>query len=156
MVSGGARQLREFLHVSQQEPVHVAIKLVGPGVRPFFEGEAGLHVWQSSGRLPEIVKVRIHAAGAPAPSELLALHAAKLQAFHKARQDGVRPLPEDPEAAAPVVRSYRFEPPARPGSVSALELEDYLLTHSGTHRVRTPADALPALWRLRMSERVTP
>ncbi|MCY1078093.1 AAA family ATPase [Archangium lansingense] len=156
VVSGGARQLREFLHASMQEPVHVALKLVGPGVRPFFEGESGLHVWQSSGRLPEIVKVRIHEANAPSPSELLALHSAKLQAFHKARQEGVRPLPEDPESAAPVVRAYRFEPPVRPGAVSVLELDDYLLTHSGSHRVRSPAEALPALWRLRMSERVTP
>jgi len=156
VVSGGPRQLREFLHLSTQEPVHAAIKLVGPGVRPFFEGEAGLHVWQSSGRLPEIVKVRVHEANAPAPAELLVLHAMKLQAFHKARQEGVNPLPEDPEAAAPVVRAYRFEPPSRPGAVSVLELDDYLLTHSGSHRVRTPAEALPALWRLRMSERVTP
>jgi ATP-dependent Clp protease ATP-binding subunit ClpA/ATP-dependent Clp protease ATP-binding subunit ClpC len=156
VVSGGPRQLREFLHLSMQEPVHAAIKLVGPGVRPFFEGEAGLHVWQSSGRLPEIVKVRVHEADAPAPSELLAMHGSKLQAFHKARQEGVRPLPEDPESAVPVVRAYRFEPPARPGAVSVMELDDYLLTHSGSHRVRTPAEALPALWRLRMSERVTP
>ncbi|WNG47521.1 ATP-dependent Clp protease ATP-binding subunit [Archangium minus] len=152
VVTGGARRLREFLGSSMAEPVHAAIKLVGPGVRPFFEGEGGLHVWQSSGRLPEIVKVRVHEASAPEPSELLALHGAKLLAFHKARQEGVRPLPEDPESAAPVVRAYRFEPPARPGTISVLELDDYLLTHSGSHRVRTPADALPALWRLRMSQ----
>lgn len=151
VVSGGLRQLRELLG-SPLEPVHAAIKLVGPGVRPFFEGEGGLHVWQSSGRLPEIVKVRVHEASAPEPRELLALHAVKLQAFHKARQDGVSPLPEDPEAAAPVVRSYRFEPPARAGTMSVLELEDYLLTYSATHRVRSPEDALPALWRLRMSQ----
>ncbi len=36
--------------------------------------------------------------------------------------------------------------------VSVLELDDYLLSYSGSHRVRTPADALPALWRLRMSQ----
>ncbi|HYO59667.1 AAA family ATPase [Archangium sp.] len=152
VVSGRSRQLREFLHSSLLEPVHVALKLVGPGVRPFFEGEAGLHVWQSSGRLPEIVKVRVHEASAPEPSELLALHDMKLQAFHKARQEGVSPLPEDPESAAPVVRAYRFELPARPGTISVLELDDYLLTHSGSHRVRSPAEALPALWRLRMSQ----
>lgn len=152
-VAGGPRQLRDFLQ-SHPEPVHLALKLVGPGVRPFFEGEAGLHVWQSSGRLPEIVKVRVHGVEAPQPLELLARHGAKLQAFHKARQEGVSPLPEDPEAAAPVVRAYRFEPPTRPGAVAVLELEDYLLTSSGSHRVRTPAEALPALWRLRMSQSV--
>ncbi|PTL85803.1 AAA family ATPase [Vitiosangium sp. GDMCC 1.1324] len=152
VVRGGVRQLREFLGSSMTEPVHAAIKLVGPGVRPFFEGEAGLHVWQSSGRLPEIVKVRVHEASAPEPAELLAMHGAKLQAFHKARQEGVSPLPEDPESGAPVVRAYRFDPPARPGTVSVLELDDYLLTHSGSHRVRAPEDALPALWRLRMSQ----
>jgi ATP-dependent Clp protease ATP-binding subunit ClpA/ATP-dependent Clp protease ATP-binding subunit ClpC len=151
LVSGGARQLRDFLR-SPVEPVHVALKLVGPGVRPFFEGEGGMHVWQSSGRLPEIVKVRVHEADAPEPLALLALHEAKLRAFHKARQEGVSPLPDDPEAGAPVVRAYRFEPPARPGAVSVLELDDYLLTYSGSHRVKTPADALPALWRLRMSQ----
>jgi len=151
-VFGGPRQLRDFLD-SPLEPVHVVLKLVGPGVRPFFEGEGGMHVWQSSGRLPEIVKVRIHGANAPEPSTLLELHGAKLQAFHKARQEGVRPLPEDPEAAAPVVRAYRFEPPTRPGEVSVLELDDYLLTYSGSHRVRSPAEALPTLWRLRMSQK---
>jgi ATP-dependent Clp protease ATP-binding subunit ClpA/ATP-dependent Clp protease ATP-binding subunit ClpC len=132
--------------------MHVALKQVGPGIRPFFEGEAGLHVWQSTGRLPEIVKVRIHDASAPEPLALLNQHDAKLQAFHKARQEGVRPLPENPEAAAPVVRAYRFEPPTRPGSVSVLELDDYLLTHSGSHRVHNPGEALPALWRLRMTQ----
>jgi ATP-dependent Clp protease ATP-binding subunit ClpA/ATP-dependent Clp protease ATP-binding subunit ClpC len=151
-VSGGLRQLREFLHASLLEPVHVALKLVGPGIRPFFEGEAGLHVWQSSGRLPEIVKVRVHEAGAPEPAHLLELHEVKLRAFHKARQEGVSPLPEDPESAAPVVRAYRFEPPSRQGSVSVMEIDDYLLTYSGSHRVRQLADALPALWRLRMSQ----
>jgi ATP-dependent Clp protease ATP-binding subunit ClpA/ATP-dependent Clp protease ATP-binding subunit ClpC len=64
----------------------------------------------------------------------------------------VSPLPEDPEAAMPVLRAYRFEPPARSGGVSVLELDDYLLTHSGSHRVASPAEALPALWRLRMSQ----
>jgi ATP-dependent Clp protease ATP-binding subunit ClpC len=152
-VSGGSRQLQDFLQ-SNPEPVHLVLKLVGPGVRPFFEGEAGLHVWQSSGRLPEIVKVRLHGVEAPEPLELMTQHGAKLQAFHKARQEGVSPLPEDPEAAAPVVRAYRFEPPTRPGAVAALELDDYLLTYSGSHRVRTPAEALPALWRLRMSQNV--
>ncbi|HEX8825536.1 MAG TPA: hypothetical protein VF794_36845, partial [Archangium sp.] len=155
VVSGGPRQLRDFLD-SSLEPVHVALKLVGPGVRPFFEGEGGMHVWQSSGRLPEIVKVRVHEPNVPEPATLLELHGTKLQAFHKARQEGVRPLPEDPEAATPVVRAYRFEPPTRPGEVSVLELDDYLLTHSGSHRVRSPAEALPTLWRLRMSQRVTP
>ncbi|MBM7116208.1 AAA family ATPase [Archangium primigenium] len=150
-VSGGARQLREFLHASTVEPVHAAIKLVGPGIRPFLEGESGLHVWQSSGRLPEIVKVRVHPADAPAPPLLLASHAARLQAFHEARQQGLQPLPEDPEAAMPVVRAYRFEPPSRQ-QVAELELDDYLLTYSGVHRVRSPADALPTLWRLRMSQ----
>jgi ATP-dependent Clp protease ATP-binding subunit ClpA/ATP-dependent Clp protease ATP-binding subunit ClpC len=162
VVSGNPRQLQEF-YDSPLEPVHVALKLVGPGIRPFFEGEAGLHVWQSSGRLPEVVKVRVHEASAPEPVKLLELHAAKLRAFHEARQSGVSPLPEDPEAAAPVVRSYRFQPPSYPGEVAVLELEDYLLTYSGNHRVRNPGEALPSLWRLRMSqnpvdarERVTP
>ena len=151
LVTGGLRQNQDFLR-SPLEAVHVVLKLVGPGVRPFFEGESGLHVWQSSGRLPEIVKVRVHGADAPEPLTLLELHEGKLQAFHQARQAGVRPLPEDPEAAMPVLRAYRFEPPARAGGVSVLELDDYLLTHSGSHRVASPADALPALWRLRMSQ----
>jgi ATP-dependent Clp protease ATP-binding subunit ClpC len=151
LLSGGPRELQQLLQ-SSQEPVHVALKQVGPGIRAFFEGEAGLHVWQSTGRLPEIVKVRIHDASAPEPLALLNQHDSKLQAFHKARQEGVSPLPENPEAAAPVVRAYRFEPPPRPGSVSVLELDDYLLTHSGNHRVHNPGEALPALWRLRMTQ----
>jgi ATP-dependent Clp protease ATP-binding subunit ClpC len=151
LLSGSAFQLPGLL-TSPTEPVHVALKLVGPGVRTFFEGEAGLHVWQSSGRLPEIVKVRVHDANAPEPLELISKHDAKLQAFHQARRDGTGPLPENPEAAAPVVRAYRFEPPTRPDAVATMELDDYLLTHSGVHRVRTPGDALPALWRLRMTQ----
>ena len=151
LVEGGARQLRAFLHVSTVEPVHLAIKLVGPGIRPFLEGESGLHVWQSSGRLPEIVKVRIHEADAPGPAALLAGHEGRLRAFHLARQEGRVPLPEDPEAAMPLVRAYRFELPAR-GEMAELELDDYLLTYSGTHRVRLPSEALPVLWRLRMSQ----
>ena len=43
----------------------------------------------------------------------------------------------------PVVRAYRFEPPARQLAVSTLELDDYLLTHSGSapgaHSRRGPA-----------------
>ena len=156
VISGGAGRLEEFLRASpEREPVHAALKLVGPGVRPFLEGEGGLHVWQSSERLPEIVKVRLHPADAPEPVELLALHGPKLQAFHKARQEGVSPLPENPEAAVPVLRAYRFEPSPRSGGAE-LELDDYLLTHSGTHRVRTPGDALPVLWRLRMSQNPAP
>jgi ATP-dependent Clp protease ATP-binding subunit ClpA/ATP-dependent Clp protease ATP-binding subunit ClpC len=154
LISGGPEVLPSLLQ-APVEPVHIVLKLVGPGVRPFFEGEAGLHVWQSTGRLPEIVKVRVHEAAAPEPLELITRHDAKLHAFHKARQEGVSPLPENPEAGAPVVRAYRFEPPPRPGAVSTLELDDYLLTHSGTHRVRTPAEALPALWRLRMTQNPT-
>jgi ATP-dependent Clp protease ATP-binding subunit ClpC len=151
VASGGPRELRDLLR-SPTEPVHISLKQVGPGIRPFFEGEAGLHVWQSSGRLPEIVKVRVHEQAASEPLELVTQHEAKLQAFHQARQQGVSPLPDNPEAAAPVVRAYRFEPPSRPDAVSALELDDYLLTYSGNHRVRSPADTLPALWRLRMTQ----
>lgn len=153
-ISGGLKELPNLLK-APLEPIHIALKLVGPGVRPFFEGEAGLHVWQSTGRLPEIVKVRVHGEAASAPLELITQHDTKLQTFHKARQEGVSPLPENPEAAVPVVRAYRFEPPARQNAVSTLELDDYLLTHSGSHRVRTPAEALPALWRLRMTQNPT-
>ena len=151
-MTGGLRQNQDFLR-SPLEAVHVVLKLVGPGVRPFFEGESGLHVWQSSGRLPEIVKVRVHPEPASEPLQLITQHETKRQAFHKARQEGVSPLPDNPEAAAPVVRAYRFEPPTRQGEVSVLELDDYLLTYSGSHRVRSPAEALPTLWRLRMSQK---
>ncbi|MFY0577121.1 hypothetical protein ACN28S_24895 [Cystobacter fuscus] len=88
------------------------------------------------------MKVRVHDAQSPAPAVLLAGHGARLQAFHQARQEGARPLPEDPEAAMPVVRAYRFEPPARQG-LADLELDDYLLTYSGTHRVRSPPRPCP-------------
>ncbi len=151
LVSGGPKELRDLLN-SPAEPVHMALRQVGPGVRPFFEGEAGLHVWQSSGRLPEIVKVRVHDLAAPEPLRLLSLHDVKLQAFHTARQEGANPLPENPEAAVPVVRAYRFEPPSRQRESSVLELDDYLLSSSGSHRVRAPGEALPALWRLRMTQ----
>jgi ATP-dependent Clp protease ATP-binding subunit ClpA/ATP-dependent Clp protease ATP-binding subunit ClpC len=151
VASGGARELRDLLR-SPTEPLHIALKLVGPGIRPFFEGEAGLHVWQSSGRLPEIVKVRAHPEPSAEPLELITQHETKLQAFHKARQQGITPLPDNPEAAAPVVRAYRFEPPSRPEAVSTMELDDYLLTYSGNHRVRSPAETLPALWRVRMTQ----
>ncbi|HEX8701660.1 MAG TPA: AAA family ATPase [Myxococcaceae bacterium] len=154
VASGGNAELRSLLALLT-EPLHVALKLVGPGIRPFFEGEAGLHVWQSSGRLPEIVKVRVHPESAPEPLALITQHETKLQAFQKARQEGVSPLPDNPEAAAPVVRAYRFEPPPRPDAVAPMELDDYLLTYSGNHRVSSPSDTLPALWRLRMTQNPT-
>ncbi|WP_224366720.1 AAA family ATPase [Hyalangium versicolor] len=152
LLSGNSYQDLLALEQSPLDPVHIALKMVGPGVRPFFEGEAGLHVWQSSSSLPEVVKVRVHAAAAPEPLELIMQHDTKLQAFHKARQEGLSSLPENPEAAVPVVRAYRFDPPAHPHAIGSLELEDYLLTYSGNHRVKTPTDPLPALWRLRMTQ----
>ncbi len=134
------RELPNLLYASL-EPVHVALKLVGPGVRPFFEGEAGLHVWQSTGRLPEIVKVRVHAEAAPEPLELITQHEAKLQAFHKARQAGREPTAGEPRGRR--ARGPRLPLRASHAPGRGLARWSWTTTCSptaGTHRVRTPAE----------------
>jgi ATP-dependent Clp protease ATP-binding subunit ClpC len=130
---------------------HAALRVTGLCVRDFFEGEAGLHVWQSLGRAPELCKVRVRpAAAAAAPRDLLEAHAAAVRAWQRGLEEGGA-LPENPEAPEPVVRSYRFEPAGRTGAQVPVEIEDHLVGWAGTLRGRGLADALPPLWRLRMS-----
>jgi ATP-dependent Clp protease ATP-binding subunit ClpA/ATP-dependent Clp protease ATP-binding subunit ClpC len=109
----------------------VVLKIVGLGVRDFFELEDGLHVWTSLGRGPEVVRVRVYPAE---PGETAA-----------AAVD--RPVPS--AALAKVVRKIRFDPPIPGGPAVPVEIEDYVMGFAETVHARTLADALAPIWLLR-------
>jgi ATP-dependent Clp protease ATP-binding subunit ClpA/ATP-dependent Clp protease ATP-binding subunit ClpC len=126
----------------------IAVRIAGLCVLDFFEGEAGLHVWQSLGRLPQLVQVHVLPGGSLFPRALLEERQRQREAFQRARAaDGEV---ADPDAPLPTVRVYRFEPPIG-GGVVPLEVEDYELGWATTGRGKAAVDLLPELWRLRMS-----
>jgi ATP-dependent Clp protease ATP-binding subunit ClpA/ATP-dependent Clp protease ATP-binding subunit ClpC len=139
------------LMVSTRAYEQIVLKLTGLGVRDFFEGEAGSHVWQSLGRLPEIVQVRVTPAGNETPKQIIDDSTARKLAFQTARTRGERTTMADPFVPPPVVRTYRFEPPMRANESAPLDIEDYLLGYVGQVRVRTLAEALVNPWLLRRS-----
>jgi len=108
----------------------------------------------SVGRLPELVQVRVQGGEALPPHELLAALGQQRAAFAQARSGQQAPSTEaqaDPDAPLPVVRTYRFEPPHRPGAAAPVELEDFELGWATSQRGKTPVEGLAELWRLRMS-----
>jgi ATP-dependent Clp protease ATP-binding subunit ClpA/ATP-dependent Clp protease ATP-binding subunit ClpC len=121
---GGAAGLDRAL----EGPVEwLALTLVGPCVRDFFELETGTHVLRPYARQPELIQVVV----TPAPSA---------------------PSPPAPTAAAlPIVRTIRFDPPAPTRPPALLALEDYALGLGHEARVREPFEALLPLWLARMS-----
>ncbi len=127
------------------------IRLVGPAVRVFFEGEHGSHVRQGMGGGTEVVRVRV-LEGVRSPAEHLCVVAREREAFVEALEQGRTPLPANPDAVLPIVRRYHFDPP-HPGELSPLEVEDYSLAHALRTRARALADVLPSLWLLRVGRR---
>jgi ATP-dependent Clp protease ATP-binding subunit ClpA/ATP-dependent Clp protease ATP-binding subunit ClpC len=134
----------------------VVLRLVGPAVRSFFEGEAGTHVRQSLAGGTEIVRVRVR-DGDIAPDIHVRSLARAREAFVAALESG-QPLPDNPDVVLPIVRRYRFDPSAPPvpgarisaGELTPIEVEDYPLAHVSQTRVRTLKDVLPRLWWLRV------
>ncbi|HEY3450295.1 MAG TPA: AAA family ATPase [Myxococcales bacterium] len=128
----------------------LAIRISGLCVFDFFEGEQGLHIWQSLGKLPLLVQVRVHDGRAPAPRALLEQRAEEREEFKRARAED-RPGVFDPDAPLPTTRVFRFEPPVGSAVSAPLEVDDYELGWATATRVKAVVDVLPELWRLRMS-----
>jgi ATP-dependent Clp protease ATP-binding subunit ClpA/ATP-dependent Clp protease ATP-binding subunit ClpC len=147
-LDGEAKDLERQL--SNRLVEEVAIRLSGLCLYDYFEGESGLHVWQSLGRLPQLVQVRVLTADAKAPGIVLDERARAREAFKKARAQG-RTEVADPDAPLPTVRVYRFEPAVGRDAATPLEVEDFELGWATATRGKSPVDALPELWRLRMS-----
>ncbi len=130
---------------------HVVLKIVGLCVRDFFALEAGVHVWTSLDREPQIARVRVIPANlGDTPASVIAAHE-EAQRLHDeaARSGGERP--PDPSALSSVVRKIRFDLPRRPGGSSPLEIEDYVMGFAETLEVRRLEDALAPIWLLRTS-----
>jgi ATP-dependent Clp protease ATP-binding subunit ClpA/ATP-dependent Clp protease ATP-binding subunit ClpC len=133
-------------------PEQVVLKLVGLNVLDLLSGETGCHVWRSLARGTEVLRVRVlPAPGERAAGELVAEHRQQARLFGQALERGDAQLPENPHRLLPLVREYRFDPPARPGASARLELTDYGLGHATTLHARSLAEGLEPLWLLRMA-----
>jgi ATP-dependent Clp protease ATP-binding subunit ClpC len=147
------------------EPNHLVLHIAGAAVADFYEGEEGCHVWESLGRLPEIVRVRrVPSLRAPSlrgqrpkqsPEQPESLRGQGPKQSpedpESLRGQGPKQSPEDPEQPLPVVRHYRFEPPLVSHQLATLELEDYFIPLSLEVKARTLAEGLRPLFRIRMS-----
>jgi len=148
-VEGDAAALERSISRSESAN-EVAIRVSGLCAYDFFEGEQGLHIWQSLGKLPLLVQVRVHDGTAPAPRALLEQRAREREEFKRARAED-RLGAFDPDAPLPTTRVFRFEPPSGSAAAAPLEVDDYELGWATATRVKAVVDVLPELWRLRMS-----
>jgi ATP-dependent Clp protease ATP-binding subunit ClpC len=129
----------------------LVLKIVGLCVRDFFALEAGVHVWTSLDREPQIARVRVLPAElGETPASVIAAHV-EAQRLHDEAARGGGERPPDPSALTPVVRKIRFDLPRRPGGSSPLEIEDYVMGFAETLEVRRLEDALAPIWLLRTS-----
>ncbi|AKT43856.1 AAA family ATPase [Chondromyces crocatus] len=143
---GGVAGLAEVLGGDAEVLV---LGVVGLCVLDFFELESGTHVWTSLGRGPELVRVRVlPASPGVTPRSVLADHLARKAAFDEATRRGGE-LVESPSALGPVVRTFRFDPPERPGRNATFEVEDYVMGHADRMEVRSIEQGLEPLWLLR-------
>jgi ATP-dependent Clp protease ATP-binding subunit ClpA/ATP-dependent Clp protease ATP-binding subunit ClpC len=131
----------------------VALRIVGPAVRSFFEGDHGTHVRESLAGGTEIVRVRVLPAfgesGPVTAMDHLASQGQARDAFVEALEAGREDaMPANPDAVLPILRRYRFEP--RGGDPAPIDVEDYRLSHVTSTRARRLADVLPTLWLLRL------
>ncbi|MFO0551971.1 MAG: AAA family ATPase [Polyangiaceae bacterium] len=132
----------------------IVLSLSAIGVRDALAHEEGCHVWQPLAESPEIVRVRVLPAGT-APLAAAKDYLARAAAFRRAMQlsSGLDAAarPSNPASLTPMVRRFRFEPPARPGALAPLEVEDYVLGLVREPPVREPVEALRALIWARLS-----
>jgi ATP-dependent Clp protease ATP-binding subunit ClpA/ATP-dependent Clp protease ATP-binding subunit ClpC len=97
----GAAELSGHMH--RTRPDHVVLKLVGLSIADVMRGEAGTHVREGLGALPELVRVRVlPAPPGEEPAALIASHRAALEDALRARAAG-EPF-EPPDRALPIVR----------------------------------------------------
>ncbi len=135
-------------------PLQLVLEVIGTGVRSFFAGEEGCHLWTSLLSGSEIVRVRvIEPAEDATPADAIAAHVRDAALFEEALARGDWPLPEDPAGLSPAVRRVRFDPPARPGETAALEIEDLVTAQVRAHHAARVAEGLAPLVWLRASRR---
>jgi hypothetical protein len=140
-----------------RQPIHAIVHISGLFAREAYAGEEGCHIWRSFSTEPEIVRVRLldPPAGAT-PRDLLGAHAASVERFERALEEGTDPLPDNPERMLPTVRTLTFRPPLRPREVFEVEVEDFHLGWAGRRQVTAISQVLLDLWLLRMSRRPEP
>jgi ATP-dependent Clp protease ATP-binding subunit ClpA/ATP-dependent Clp protease ATP-binding subunit ClpC len=137
----------------RSRPDQLVLKRVGLGVLDFFSGEQGCHIWRSLGAGSDVLRVRVWSAAGAAPSDVVAGRAVQAAAFEEALEHGTSTLPANPDELFPLVREYRFDPPAVATESAPLEVSDYALGYAATLHVRALGQALPRLWLLRMGRR---
>ena len=130
----------------------VSAKVVGLCVLDFFALEHGTHIWHAPSRPPEIVRVEVHPAHPwERAGEVLQRRVDALADRDEAARRGAR----TPGTALPVVRTIRFEQPARAGATSPWRTEEFALGYARETTARGVTDPLPDLWQLRAA-RVRP
>ncbi|MBL8603466.1 MAG: ATP-dependent Clp protease ATP-binding subunit [Myxococcales bacterium] len=151
-----AWQHREGLVESEANPgletlaksQRLVLRLSGLGVFDAMRLDTGMHVWQSLGFAPEIVRVEVARVLDPraAPSRTVLEQQREARARRDA-QEGPSMLSD----MLPVVRSTRFDPPQRSGSSSPIEVEDFAtgLVYRGT--AQRLSDPWAELGAIRMS-----
>jgi ATP-dependent Clp protease ATP-binding subunit ClpA/ATP-dependent Clp protease ATP-binding subunit ClpC len=105
--------------------LRISLHVVRPCALDLFGLETGVHVWNRA-RGPDLVAVRVRSCA----------DSAELDACDR----GVLP---------PVVRTVRFEPPLRPGTLATMDVEDYAMAFVEVFPARRLADAFAPLWLLR-------
>jgi ATP-dependent Clp protease ATP-binding subunit ClpC len=139
---------------ADEPPVHLVLKLAGLNVLDFFAGETGCQVWRSLGRGADVVRVRVWGAAEQQPEQIVAEHLAGVRELELALEEGRQPLPENPQLLLPLVREFRFDPPAQARREAApLEVTDFALGYAASMQVCSLEEALPRLWLLRMGRR---
>ena len=100
----------------------------------------------------EVIRVRAFPAGVGVSArQILEDHVSRRRAFDSALEAGDDPLPDNPEALSPMVRSIRFDPPRETNRIAPLTIEDYALADVRHGESRSPVEALGELLRVRMT-----
>ena len=129
-------------------PTHLALTLIGTGVRHRLEGERGCHAHVGGSSGSSIVRVRVHAPRAP--RELLEEHDVRRREFESALETGARP-PANPDALEPLVRRYTFEE-GTGGRPVPYEIEDFRLQHVLGGQSRDPMGEIRLLLALGLAQ----
>lgn len=143
---------RLFTSLLPRETHAVSARVVGLCVRDFFSLEHGTHILHAQSRVPEIVRVEVEPARAgESANDVLQRRVDALAARDEAARRGERCAP----ASLPVVRTVRFEQPARWGDAAPWRVEEFPLGYARETTARGATEPLADLWLLRAA-RVTP
>ena len=148
IVRGGGRE--ELAAALELRPRHLVLKIAGLSVLDLFAGEAGCHLSRGLASPAEIVSVSVRSAAAgDEPAAMLEEHALRRRRFIEALEAGIEDPGDHPDALAPIVRRYRYDPPA--AGRARCEVEDYALCHAATRRVRSFGEVIAMLGLLHRS-----